>query len=1115
MKRAKDRLHRVVVLGATPSGIAAANKLGELGVPVTLVDSEPDLHEKLSQDKWRLDSGMAFSYAHRSGLMRIMRNQSIKCILPGEVTGIKHTAQGFAVKVNTLPQYVDPERCTLCGNCVEACPVTSADGCRPIVFSGNRNLPGRPVIDKRQRPLCQDSCPLGVNAQGYVALAGAGRFSKALDLIRRDNVLPGICGRVCTHPCEDACRRGDVDGAVAIRDIKRFVADKGGGAAPQAAEKKGKKIAVIGSGPAGIAAAADFARQGVAVTVFEKEKEVGGLLRYGIGPHRLPRSILDQDLEYVKALGVEFITGKEIDFSKDLEDLTHQYDAVLITTGSWKDRKLGAKGEDCQGVTGCLDFLNDLYRNDAPAIKKGEKLAVIGDGNSAFDAARAARRLGADVTIVSWFAKGAIPADAEEVHGALAEDIDIVDEVRVVEFVQDKGKIKSLLCKPTEPGPADANGICWPVLKKDGDARELAFDKVIVAIGQVGPFLEGAKPALETTDYGFIKIYEAGQTSMPGVYAAGDAVNGPTTVVRSMASGRATADAICENLLGYSFIAKSGRPVDKDFCDIPANMAHVKRCVMPEADAKGRIGSFAEVAQGLTETQVLNEAGRCLQCGVCSECLECMDACGPVIHAIRHDAVAKEDAEHAGVLIIADPDMAPGVRGEDVIRAYGPPSAKTNVYNMITRGFAAAGKAMAFLARTSQRPKGYGVPFAAPDPGLSPSVRTGVFVCRCNGSMGWDDQMDAYVESLTQRPDVAYAEILESACIPEGSEHIVRTVREKGISRVVLASCVCCPLDFVCTACTDQRSRLKDALFKGTGISRSMVETCNLRGEVLPLLARGGDVAVGAFKGLLERSLKRAAKLKPLPTPLRNYNFTTAVVGQSESAINSALTLAEAGLEVLLMGGPSKPLEKIQDHPNIHSFAGSSVKAISGNLGNFRVLVQTGDGGTQALNVGSVILGQQALRQTPYLAQEGMQGRPAIATMQKKGEPGVPFLFPGATSIAGLFTSSPPGIHVSDRKKGAATAVLAASVMPRGPRQNKGYTSCVDADRCRGCGSCVAVCPYQAIGLKQNTVGGWYAFVDEALCKGCGNCISVCPNNAADSPYRNQKYLEQMLEEVL
>ncbi|MBI9076120.1 MAG: FAD-dependent oxidoreductase [Desulfatibacillum sp.] len=1114
MKRAKDRLHRVIVLGATPSGISAANKLGELGIPVTLVDSDPDLHEKLSRDQWRMDSGVPFSYAHRSGLMRIMRNQAIKCILPGEVTGIKHTAQGFAVKINHLPEYVDPARCTLCGKCVEACPVTSADGHRPIVFSGNWNLPGRPIIDKRQKPLCQDSCPLGVNAQGYVALAGAGKFSKSLDMVRRDNVLPGICGRVCTHPCEDACRRGEVDGAVAIRDIKRFVADNGSATIPTRAEKTGKKVAVIGSGPAGIAAAADFARQGVEVTVFEKEKQVGGLLRYGIGPHRLPRKILDQDLEYVRALGVEFVTGKEIDFAKDLKELSHEYDAVLITTGSWKDRKLGAKGEDCQGVTGCLEFLNSLYRETLSPLKKGEKVAVIGDGNSAFDAARAARRLGADVTIVSWFAKDSIPADEEEVHGAVAEGIAIVDKVRVVEFVQAQGRFTGLVCKPTVPGMADANGICWPVLKQDGETREFAFDRVIVAIGQSGPFSEDKKSDLEITDYGFIKIYESAQTSIPGVYAAGDAVTGPTTVVRSMASGRAVADVICEKLLGHSFFAKSGRPVDKDFCAIPSGLAHVKRAVMPEADAKDRVKSFDEVSKGLTEAQVLNEACRCLQCGVCSECLECVDACGPVIHAINHNAAAKEDKEHAGVVIIADPDMAPGVRGEDVIRAYGPPSAKTNVYNMITRGYAAAGRAMTFLARTSQRPRGYGVPFNAPDPGLAPSVRTGVFVCRCNSSLGWHADLDAYVESLNQRPEVVYTEVLDSACIPEGSAHIVRTVREKGITRVLLSSCVCCPLDFVCTACTDQRSRLKDALFKGTGISRAMVETCNLRGEVLPLFKAGKDVVQKAFEGLLERSLQRAAKLKPLPTPPRNYNFTTAVVGQSESAINSALTLAEAGLEVLLMGGPSRPLEKLQDHPNIHNFAGSSVQAISGNLGNFRVLVRT-EGSTQALNVGTVILGQQALRQVPYLSQEGMQRREVIATMQKMGEPGVPFLFPGSTSIAGLFTSSPPGINVSDRKKGAATAVLAASVMPRGPRQNKGYTSYVDALRCRGCGSCVAVCPYQAIGFKQNEVGGWYASVDEALCKGCGNCISVCPNNAADSPYRNQKYLEQMLEEVL
>jgi heterodisulfide reductase subunit A-like polyferredoxin len=201
-------------------------------------------------------------------------------------------------------------------------------------------------------------------------------------------------------------------------------------------------------------------------------------------------------------------------------------------------------------------------------------------------------------------------------------------------------------------------------------------------------------------------------------------------------------------------------------------------------------------------------------------------------------------------------------------------------------------------------------------------------------------------------------------------------------------------------------------------------------------------------------------------------------------------------------------------HPNIHCFAGSQVKGMSGTLGDFQVFVET-DGASQVLQVGAVILGEKSRRLIPYIPQEGLPSEVVACSMQKQGSFGIPFLYPGATSIAGLFMASPPDIHVSERKKGSAAAVLAAAIMPRGPRQNKGYTVVVDEDRCRGCGRCTTVCPYQAIAFRKNNVDGWYAVVDEALCKGCGNCISVCPSNAADSPYRDQAYLEQLLKEVL
>jgi len=293
-----------------------------------------------------------------------------------------------------------------------------------------------------------------------------------------------------------------------------------------------------------------------------------------------------------------------------------------------------------------------------------------------------------------------------------------------------------------------------------------------------------------------------------------------------------------------------------------------------------------------------------------------------------------------------------------------------------------------------------------------------------------------------------------------------------------------------------------------------MVETCNLRGEVLRLQSHDPALAQERFTGLLDRTIQRARRGKPLPMPHRTYNFTTAVVGQSEAALQSAQTLANLGFEVFLFGSRGKPLSKRLDHPNIHCFENSMITGLSGTAGDFQIFVET-DSFSQAVQAGAVILGEKARKEILYIHQESLPGRIVRSSMQKRGVTGVPYLVPGATSVSGLMLANPEGLQLSERIAGDAAAILAAAVMPRGPRMNKGYTVVVDETGCRGCGRCIKVCPYQAINFERNAGEGWRAVVNEALCKGCGNCISVCPSNAADSPYRDQTYLEQMIEEVL
>lgn len=1120
MTRHKERLHRVIVLGATPEGIAATNKLGELGIPVTLVDGDGDLNVKLAGDAYRMQSGLTFNYAHRPGLIRILRNSRIRTILPAKISTIKHTPQGFSVRVQKEQTYVDATNCVLCGKCVDICPVTGCDGEKPVAFTSRKSLPGRAAIDKRQKPLCQASCPLGVNAQGYVALAAQGKYEDALELIRQKNVLPGICGRICTHPCEESCRRGELDDAVQIRAIKRFLADyveENNSAAElvekAVAEKNGKKAAIIGSGPAGLAAAADLARKGFAVTVFERCEKPGGLLRYGIGEHRLPADVLDRELKYIEDMGVSFSCNQDIDLNNDLLAFSKEYDATLITAGSWTDRKLGAPGEDLDGVEGCISFLSRRQHQKVDVKKK--KVAVVGDGNSAFDLARTLARLGADVTMLSWFSQAEIPADKEEIREALEEGITIKDRTQVTAFLGKDGTFNALECRATKPGKVTGNGIAWPLIDERKKPETMEFDLAYVAIGQVGSFVADGKAPFDVSERGSILIDEYQRTSVSGIYAAGDAVTGPSTVVHAMASGNHAAEAIHADLTGEIPTVSSTRPFEFAFPPISPDLPKQKRREMPERQPAERVKGFDEVALGLSELQVAAEAKRCLQCGVCSECFQCVEAC-EAIGAINHQQSESETVEHGGVVIIADPDMATSVRGEDIIRAYGPKAARTDVNDMIVRGFDAAAKAMTLLGGASHRIKGHGLAASAPDAGLSPEIRIGIFACRCNDSLGWLDGMDSFLAKKEAGDStIVHIETLNAACTKGGAEAIIKRTREKGLTRIVLASCVCCPLNFVCSACTDQRSRLKDSLFHGTGISRSMVETCNLRGEILRFIETKPKLAMERFEGLLHRSIERAKVLKPLPAVDRNYNFATAVIGNSQATVNSALHLAETDHDVFHFGTKEQPLNQELDHPNIHSFIGWNVVAVSGNIGDFQILVESSSKEQQVIRAGTLIMGEKARRNMPYTLQQGLPAKRVEQTVQKASVTGVPFSYPCATSIPGLFLAEAPGLNVSKLKKGAAAALMAATSLPRGPRQSKGFTVTINPDWCRGCGRCTEVCPYNAVTFKENNVGGWQAQIDEAICKGCGNCTSVCPTGAADSPYRNHEYLEQALEVIL
>jgi NADPH-dependent glutamate synthase beta subunit-like oxidoreductase/NAD-dependent dihydropyrimidine dehydrogenase PreA subunit len=1110
MRSTKERLQKVCVIGATPAGIAATNKLGELGIFVTLIDEAPDLNKKLASDTWRMPSGVSFNYAQRPGLLRMMRNPRIKLLTSSSIRSVKRTSQGFSIRYRKLASYINADRCTLCGLCWENCPVLGPDGEKAVKYGGRNAIPGRPIIDKRRTPLCQVNCPLGVNVQGYVALARVGKYAEALELIRKDNALPGICGRICTHPCETACRRNDLDQPLAIRDIKRFVADN---AVPDPANvgsagTRPERIAVVGSGPAGLSAAYDLVRFGYAVTVFEKDREPGGLLRFAIGPYRLPRQVLNREIEYLRRMGVEFRLDCAYQASRDADG----FSATLLASGLGEDRKLNVPGEDLNGVLGCVSFLSAVWRGEIKSISG--RAAVIGDGDSAVEAARTLVRLGAEVTLISWFPRELIPAQARDVEEMLSEGAAIKTSLKVIKFLGEDGALRAMRFLPTIPGPPDAKGVSWPIPADGGKPLEIEFERAVIATGRKGnlAFLDGCEGEFSTPD-GLIRVDEAGRTRMENIFAAGDAVTGASTVVSAMASGRAAAAAVHRFLTGAATGPCSSRPEDLDFPRITPETPSVPRARSSQLKPISPNTLRGEVDSGLTEDQVHSEVSRCLQCGVCCDCLQCVAACSDA-GAVFHTDDPIDAVERAGVVIVADPAAAPGIKGEDIIRAYSSKSAGSDISALTLRGFAAAAEALLKLGDSVPRMKGHGMSFLPPGPQLSSEIRIGVFVCRCNDSLGWDLELEAFISSLSKSPGVEYACSIGSACTPDGVASILRTIRGKGLTRLVLASCVCCPLDFICSACTDQRSRLKTALFQGTGIPRAMAEMCNFRGEALAMLKNDRILALSRSKGLLQRSVQRAENLRSLPAPGRRYNFTTAAIGDCEAVLRSARALGQMGMEVFLFGSPDKPLPPLPYSPNVHAFFGSRAGSMKGTVGDFQVIVNMEDGTSQVFSAGSVILGAHARKKMAYLPHHGILPHEFSYSMQVEGLKEVPFLVPGATSIPGLLLASPPGISLSERLKGTAAGILAATVMPRGPRLNKGYTVFIDERLCRGCGRCVNACPYRAVNFSTNLPGFRYAVVDEALCKGCGNCISICPSGAADSPYRDRFYLEQMIEEV-
>jgi heterodisulfide reductase subunit A-like polyferredoxin len=459
-----------------------------------------------------------------------------------------------------------------------------------------------------------------------------GKYQEALKIIMEDLPLPGVLGRICPHGCEDACRRCDVDKPVAIRDLKRLAADQFDPRkiAIECLPRSDKKVAIIGSGPAGLSAAYHLAKKGILSTIYEALSEAGGMLRVGIPDHRLPREVIDREIEIITGLGVEIKLNSPLGPDLTVDNLlANGYKAVYLAVGAHKGIELGVPGEKAEGARQGVDFLREL--NLTGKAKVGKRVAIIGGGNVAIDVARSAIRLNADeVSIIYRRTRAEMPAWEEEIRAAEAEGVKITYLSAPQEILTRDGQVCSVRCIRMELGEPDSSGRRRPV-PVPGSEYDLEIDQLIPAIGQ-RPDLTSIEDVMgiKFSRWGTVEVdpitYATGRE---GVFAGGDAQTGPWVAIGAIAAGREAAESIVRYLDGRD-MAEGREPINMEnpaYRPIPVDEPKKERAKMPELSSAQRKGNFNEVELGYDEDIGKKEAGRCLNCGYCCECFQCVENC--------------------------------------------------------------------------------------------------------------------------------------------------------------------------------------------------------------------------------------------------------------------------------------------------------------------------------------------------------------------------------------------------------------------------------------------------------------------------------------------------------
>jgi NADPH-dependent glutamate synthase beta subunit-like oxidoreductase len=1069
----------VLIIGGSVAGLQAALDLADAGVSVHLVEESPFL-----------DANTQMEIPHHllnARLLEVIRRPNITIWNRSYIKEIKPDGNYFQVEIIQQPRFVDLTRCTGCGNCMAVCPIIQIDDQaqekKAIYIDGQ---PGCAAIEKLGKAPCASSCPGGIHVQGYVALITQERFAEAIKLIRDAIPFPSVCGRVCNHYCEANCTRGNVDAAVNIMALKRFVADWAYEHRTELStdpcdppEPTGKKIAIIGAGPSGLTAARDLIRLGHEVTVFDVLPTAGGMMRVGIPPHRLPTDLLDWEIQQIIDEGVNLQLNTWVDDIPGL--MENGYDSVLIATGAHKAKKLPLRNSNHPDNWLSLDLLRRVCLGEDIDLS-GREVIVLGGGNVALDTVRTVLRLGTSkVRMACLEPRGEMPGFDWEVAVAEEEGVEICPGRTFKEIILEGDNITGVLCVEV-----DFHGMVKGRLsfdEKAGTEHTLPADLVIWAIGQEPNFAFLPHDGSIDTSFPFgIRSDENMMTTMPGVFVSGDVHRGMTFfVIDAIGEGHKAARSIDRYLRGEEGVPEPPEVNRVEYskkesldCYKKSNASRRTRTEISSIPVDERRNSFAEVDLTLSQEEALIEANRCLQCGVCSECLACVGVCKT--GAINHDQTSTNRWMNFSVIIDTDAlDVPTDISKHPAYFQVSPDDS--------SKGSTSAAQGFSRLPGQSQAlsippaPAYYDVP-----------NRIGIFICECGDAISEVIDTNTILEHSAKWPNLIHRQIMPYSCSKDAAEIIQTAIEAYALNRIVLAACSCCNIDQVCYSCTYQRVRCKDNLgvffplnknrtFLRTPARMARFEFVNIREQCAWVHADDPQVATNKAETLIAAAVARVQAAPGVLAGPRPIERTALILGNGKARTSCQDTLELLGIE-------GKFIDKMPDQ--------------IGRTGGLYIVTQD-NRDWQASTL--VIVPQNNREKKVLLTAFGRERRrPQIHT-----------------SWGGLDTHRPGIFYIGPEQDPttAGPAVAARLNAWIGRSETRPPTAAiVDSNRCRACKTCIDTCEYCAPELIEIN-GRYSSWIDPAICTSCGTCAAHCPSGAITAGCSTDNQVEAMLDEIL